>query len=338
MNAAGAHLQALANHGAESVKSLGHRPTNMKCSGCALDMNIPATTWQWKCTNGHVNEYGDNQCSVESCHLQRTGSISWPAMLCDHCGTVTTVPGSEAAATFTGGYSQLRATLQGWIHPPRYFHCEHCQTTIVVPQGPWSCQACTQVNTADASKCVRCSQQHADQRVLCGHCHKATAVPQSGLADTVKSGLSSFSRFANKAMMDLSGQPNVPCPTCQHAVKLPAHITTPASAAGTSAANTSSANTVAPVAPVAGQPAAASAGLPANEWNLPLTCPNCKHEFTLQRGGASAVSGDSSAAGAGGVAASGTTVATGRNVDMQVALVAPPGASTIADSSTAASN
>lgn len=246
-------------------------------------------------------------------------------MLCDHCGTVTTVPGSEAAATFTGGYSQLRATLQGWIHPPQYFHCEHCQTTIVVPQGQWSCQACVQVNAADASKCVRCSQLHANQRVLCGHCHKATAVPQSGLADTVKSGLSSITRFANKAMLDLSGQPNVPCPTCQHAVKLPAHITTSSSAATTS----TSATTDSSVAPVAGSVAAASAGLPANEWTLPLVCTNCKHEFTLQQGGASAGNNTS--------AAGGTRAA--RNVDMQVALVAPAGASTsaAADSSAAAS-
>ena len=316
-SAAGAQLSALASHGATSVKALGNRPISMKCSGCAMDLHIPASTWEWKCSNGHVNEYGSRQCSVDSCHQQRTGSISWPAMLCDHCGTVTQVPGSEAAATFSGGYTQLRATLQGLTHPPQTFHCEHCSTTLVVPTGEWGCQACTQVNPADASKCVRCSQQHAHQRVLCGHCHKATAVPQSGLADTVKSGLGAISRFANKALMDLSGQPNVACPTCQHAVKLPAHITTAHSAAAASsvAAPTTDPH---PVAPVATQAVASSAGVPTHEWKIPLTCPHCAHEFTLERGGAS-----TAGSGASGAGLSGSAAASGRNVDMQVALVAP---------------
>ena len=303
-SAASAQLSSLAQHSKDSVKSLGNRPTSMRCSGCASDLAIPPTVWQWQCTKSHVNPYEAAQCST--CQEPRGPSVHWPAMLCERCGTVTTVPGSEMESALKGTFASLKSSLHGFIDPPKLFHCENCNTSLVVPQGPWTCQACTQINSATVVKCTRCTQSKAAQRVLCGHCHKATAVPENGLVDVVKSGLASASRFATKGWMDLIGQANVQCPSCKNPVKLPSHVPT----TGVSPSVDATPSTTAPVATSALPPA--PQGIPATEWQIPLTCDQCHHSFSVGRGSTGGAQGVGSGAPGGA-----------KSMDMQVALVAP---------------
>ena len=306
----------------------------MKCSGCAADLAIPRSVWQWTCSHGHVNEYGTSQCSSVGCTEPRGSSASWPAMLCDRCHTVTTVPGSEMESTLKGSFAEMKKTLHGFIDPPKLFHCEHCNQTLVVPQGPWTCQACTQVNAETVPKCSRCTQVRNAQRVLCGHCHKATAIPESGLVDALKSGLASVTRMANKGWMDFTGQANVQCPSCHNAVKLPTQVHPPPTVTASATTGTvptssssSSTATTAPVSTSALPPA--PTGIPAGEWSIPLTCEACHHSFTLGKGAATGGVGGAgtglNGAGTGGADETAASTVAGRGVDMQVALVAPPG-------------
>ena len=317
----GSDASALAQHGKASVMALGNRPTTMKCSGCAADLAIPPSVWQWTCTAGHTNVYGSSQCT--QCHEPRGPSVSWPAMLCERCHTVTTVPGSEIESTLKGTFASLRSGLHGFIDPPKLMHCECCNTTLVVPQGPWACQACTQVNADGATKCVRCSQLKGAQRVLCGHCHKATSVPESGLVDVLKSGLASVSRMANKGWMDLIGQANVQCPSCGNPVKLPSQVHPPPSSAAapaavpTGAATASVANSALPPAPH---------GVPAQEWSMKLVCESCHHAFSMGKAGGAQSNAPQEWSGAEGLPNPQTVpgAAGAKGVDMQVAMVAPP--------------
>ena len=349
-SSARAQLDALASHGKQSVQALGNRPTVMKCSGCATELAIPPSTWQWTCSNGHVNTYGQTACT--QCQTGRGPSMSWPAMLCSRCGTMTGVPGSEAESALKGTFASLRSALHGFIDPPRLFHCEHCNTSLVVPQGSWTCQACTRLNTEGSRQCAQCSQTKAAQRVLCGHCHRATAVPDSGMEDIIKSGLASVQRWMGKGSLDLQGKPNVQCPACAHAVALPAHVPAAASTVPAAAvvppASASAGSNVAPVSTSALPPPSAT---PASEFSLPLTCEHCHHQFTLTRGNAASAASAVPAAGAASqyadaaaqpAAGSSAAAAGGRGVDMQVALVAPPelqqGGAAAATSSTSATS
>jgi len=244
-------------------------------------MAIPVTVWTWNCSSGHTNPIDARECATVGCGRPKPHGVTWPALLCSKCGTITSVPGSEGSAVMRDAGASIKAGLHALTDPPTTFHCEHCSTVLVTPIGPWQCQTCNTPNQATNTICSRCSHSKAQQRVLCGHCHKSTAVPANGLTDTVSSGLNSLVKMARGAMLDLTGKPHVDCPTCKHPVELPKTV---GARSSTTTAVTSSAVAAPHTASVAGLNPSVSHGIPVNESQIPLTCTNCSHQFTLGGG------------------------------------------------------
>jgi len=280
MDDAKASYHATMDHGKTSVGQLGNHPKLMKCSNCSSDMAIPPTVWTWNCAKGHVNPIDGRQCSTVGCQEPKPHGVTWPALLCSKCGTITSVPGSEGTAVVRDATASLKAGIRSLTDPPSTFHCEHCQTVLIAPIGQWQCQTCSTHNQANATICARCSHSKASQRVLCAHCHKSTSVPANAFSDTIASGLNSLVKMARGAMLDISGKPHVDCPTCKHPVELPKSV-----AVNSSTTNTTAPSTTAPhTASVASLSQPVAHGIPVHESQISLTCSNCSHHFTLGGG------------------------------------------------------
>lgn len=279
LDGAKATAHATVEHGKASMNQLGNHPKMMKCSNCASDMSIPPSVWVWTCGKGHTNTVDSRECSTTGCNAPKPHGVTWPALLCSKCGTITSVPGSEGTAVVRDATAALKAGIHSLTDPPATFHCEHCQTVLVTPIGAWVCQTCNTNNQPTATICTRCSHSKAQQRVLCAHCHKSTSVPANGLTDTVSSGLNSLVKMARGAILDITGKPHVDCPTCKHPVELPksvvVHSSNPAASTSVAAPHTAS---------VAGLSQPTSQGIPVHESAIALTCSNCSHHFTLGGG------------------------------------------------------
>jgi len=82
------------------------------------------------------------------------------------------------------------------------------------------------MNVENVERCVQCAQDRFEQRILCGSCGKSTSIPKSGVLDSLRSGIVDLEVELQRSWLDLTGQPYVACPKCQHAVKLPSQLTT----------------------------------------------------------------------------------------------------------------
>lgn len=208
-------------------------PSSIQCSGCPLQVQVPATIWDWHCENAHTNSRDKSVCDF--CKAPRSKSLPEPSVTCSACKSFTDVPSSNAgkhlkeaaastkkfvsnaAAATKDQYNYLKAT-------PETFHCAHCNSLLAVPTGPWACQTCTAENEESAKQCRQCTQKKTEQKAICGVCRNSTQIPTTNLADGFKSFTSDISQSSKKIYLDVAGKPYVTCPRCSAHVKLPEKI------------------------------------------------------------------------------------------------------------------
>jgi LSD1 subclass zinc finger protein len=128
------------------------------------------------------------------------------------------------AALVKGGIYSIKSAVKSLINGPTTFHCMVCNTLLMIPRGSWRCQACTTTNEETTERCVQCAQDRYEQHILCGSCGKSTSIPKSGVLDSLRAGIVDLEEELHRSWLDLTGQPYVACPKCQHAVKLPSNL------------------------------------------------------------------------------------------------------------------
>jgi hypothetical protein len=274
------NVSAAADVTTKNIARLQSRPTVLTCSNtaCAKQLPIPPSVWTWKCTQGHENPHGNQECQM--CHESKLNAlghtISWPALLCQNCGTVTAVPHSELENSLYNSAYLVRHSFHELADPPKTFHCGNCNTLLLVPTGSWVCQTCTTQNYAGATQCSKCSQSKSSQKVICGQCRKSTGIPTSGLLDNISSAFKSLASSTTKAYLDVTGQQNVACPTCKHPIRIPLSFQPIPVEPGQEAKHPEERKM--PPQPLSSNSAAELAH---QSWSLTLNCENCHNSFQL---------------------------------------------------------
>jgi len=246
-----------------TFKKMGDHPTTMLCSNskCAKQLTLPPSIWYWKCTSGHENPHTLDACSAcRETKLNALGhTISWPALKCPDCGTVTTVPANAFETSVYDSGTIIQNSFYSVTKSPETFHCWNCNILLHVPAGPWICHGCATQNEPLLQNCKRCEQNRAEQTVLCGHCHQPTGVSKSGIMDSLASAMRTLKQNSTKMFLDVSGQKNVDCPTCSAPLKIPATTVQPIGA-----------NDV-------------SGGAVPQQWTMTLVCEQCRNPVSISK-------------------------------------------------------
>lgn len=226
------------------VADLRAAPTQVRCSACPHEIEVPATAFDWHCAAGHLNRGTAAVC--EECKLAPPEGLVGPSVTCPACQVVTVVPASNArkhvreTATKTKEFAVATAvaTKQGVAHlraAPTTFHCAHCNTLLAVPTGPWACQTCTSENEEECETCKQCAQKKAAQKAICGVCRQSTVIPGSNFTDSIKSGVKNVTQGSKKVYFDVAGKPYLTCGKCSAHVSIPKSHVAETAAAGPAA-------------------------------------------------------------------------------------------------------
>jgi hypothetical protein len=298
--------QKAAKSAAEATKKtyedLKAPPSSIQCSGCPLQVEVPANAFDWQCTNGHSNSRNLEKCA--ECSGARPSRLNDPAVTCSSCSTVTVVPSSNASKSLRSAVDTTKRAVSQAVDAtkqqiqylqstPDTFHCAHCNSLLAVPTGPWACQTCTTENAEDLKLCRQCGQKKTDQKAICGVCRQSTIIPSSNFIDGIKSTTREISESSRKVFYDVSGKPYVTCNRCQTNIALPKQVgsttdATSAVAAGssgnsspTNAGATSTDASQAPTEASATEASAPGSTLQVTHANTDtIICPNCKNQLS----------------------------------------------------------
>lgn len=146
-------------------------PTTIACSGCATQLEVPTTLFDWTCEKADcLKQNGASLATCEQCGTTKPKSASVErAVTCQVCQSKTVVPSSNArkginnAARATKEFARnvSTSTKSAYNHAkssPVQFNCSCCTSLLQVP-GYWVCKGCQsqnprepQVEGGDAAK------------------------------------------------------------------------------------------------------------------------------------------------------------------------------------------
>ena len=234
LNTASVATIAAAKQGADLTKAawsdLNSIPSELTCSNCKVQMLVPPTIFDWKCsacdttmtsTTAAPAEEGKAQSAArlappETCTAcQAAAPTAAPVLTCGACGQGNSVPRSNARKHTDKGVAlvkkagvRIRDEYKQLASAPSEFNCEHCNTALFIE------------NTQDAAD-PEGKQGSGDIKLGCGVCQKVTSVPRSNFQNAFRRHTATVSRAATKVYYTVSKKPSVLCSTCNTTVALP---------------------------------------------------------------------------------------------------------------------